>query len=120
MENENIQQTPPQPSQFQIQEAVPNSTAVLVLGIVSIVTCFCYGIIGLVAGIIALVLATKGITLYKATPERYSLSSFKNLKAGKTCAIIGLSLSAMYLIFIIIYVAVVGVALSTMPWQMYQ
>ena len=37
-------------------QSVPNATAVLVLGIVSIVTCFCYGIIGLACAIIALVL----------------------------------------------------------------
>jgi len=122
MENENIQQTPPQPTTpvYQIQEQVPNSTGVLVLGILSIVTCFCYGLFGVVFGIIAIVLATKGTAIYNATPERYSLSSFNNLKAGKICAIIGLSLSALYLIFLIIYIAIVGLAVtSTMPWQMY-
>ena len=37
------------------QQQLPNATAVLVLGIISIVGCFCYGIIGLILGIIALV-----------------------------------------------------------------
>ena len=39
------------------QIPVPNSAAVLVLGILSIVLCFCYGLIGMTLGIIALVLA---------------------------------------------------------------
>lgn len=121
MENENIQQMPPQPSapQFQIQESVPNSTAVLVLGIVSIVTCFCIGIVGLIIGIIALVLASKANDLYKSSPQKYSLSSYNNLKAGRVCAIIGLCLSALYFIYWIIYIVIVGAAVSTMPWQMY-
>ena len=41
------------------QQKLPNATAVLVLGILSIVTCCCYGIPGIVAGIIGLVLYKK-------------------------------------------------------------
>ena len=40
-------------------QKLPNATAVLVLGILSIVTCCCYGVVGLILGIIALVLAKK-------------------------------------------------------------
>ena len=39
--------------------ALPNATAVLVLGILSIVTCWLYGIPGIIMGIIAIVLAQK-------------------------------------------------------------
>ena len=35
------------------QQQLPNSTAVLVLGIISIVGCFCYGILGLILGLIS-------------------------------------------------------------------
>ncbi len=124
MENENIQQTPPQPTTpvYQIQEQVPNSTGVLVLGILSIVFCFCYGIFGIIFGIIALVLASKGINQYNAFPEKYSLSSFNNLKAGKICAIIGLCLSALFLIYVVVilvYAFVIGTVGSTYPWKMY-
>ena len=100
------------------QMPVPNSTAVLVLGILSIVLCFCYGIIGMVLGIIAIVLASKGTTLYKENPNAYSLSSFNNLKAGKICGIIGISLSALYLILIVIYIVVLGTAFAALPWDM--
>ena len=37
--------------------SLPNATATLVLGIVSIVSCWCIGIVGLTCGIIALYLA---------------------------------------------------------------
>ena len=122
MENENIEvsQTT-QPVMGQV--GIPNSIGVLVMGIISIATCWCYGIPGITLGIISLILGGKGKKLYKANPEAYTLSSYKNLKAGYICAIIGLSLSALYLVFILIYLLVLGVALSTafssMPWDTY-
>jgi hypothetical protein len=85
-------------------EPVPNATAVLVLGIISIATCWCYGIVGMILSIIALVLAGNGKKAYFASPEKYSQGSFNNLKAGRVCAIIGLSLSGLYLIFVILYI----------------
>ena len=69
-------------------------------------------------GIIALVLASKGTTIYKANPNAYSLTSFNNLKAGKICAIIGVVLSAIYLIFFVIYILILGAAFAAMPWNM--
>ena len=81
---------------------LPNSTIVLVLGILSIVLCFCYGIVGVILGGIALYLAGKDKALYTANPEMYTESSYKNLKAGRICAIIGLVLSGIYMIFSIV------------------
>jgi hypothetical protein len=99
------------------QQQLPNSTAVLVLGIISIVGCFCYGIIGLILGIIALVLASKGNTLLQQNPGVFSEASIKNLKAGKVCAIIGTSLSAVYFVFLIIYIIMFGAMLTALPWK---
>jgi hypothetical protein len=82
---------------------VPNSTAVLVLGIISIATCWCYGIIGLILSIIALVLSGSGKKAYLENPGKYTPGSYSNLKAGRICAIIGLSVSALYIIFVIFY-----------------
>lgn len=98
------------------QQQLPNSTAVLVLGIISIVGCFCYGIIGLILGIIALVLAGKANTLYLQSPGSYTEASLKNLKAGKICAIIGTCLSALYFVILVIYIAFIGTVLTAMPW----
>lgn len=92
------------------QVPLPNATAVLVLGIVSIAMCWCYGLISLVCGIIAVVLGSKGVAAYKANPSAYTLSSYNNLKAGRICGIVGLSLGALYLIIVIIYIVVVGTA----------
>lgn len=94
---------------------VPNATAVLVLGILSIVFCFCYGIVGLVLGIIALALASKSIKAYNESPSFYSLASFKNMRAGRVCAIIGTCLSGLYILFIIIALVFIGNAAMLGP-----
>lgn len=99
------------------QQSLPNATAVLVLGILSIVFCFCYGIVGAALGIIAIVLANKATKIYTASPDTYTESSFKNMKAGKVCAIIGLSLSSLYLIYFIIVISFYGAMFSALPWE---
>jgi len=91
-----------------MQVSVPNATAVLVLGIVSIATCFCYGIVGLICAIIALILAKKAKEAYALNPSKYVLSSYNNLKAGKVCAIIGLCLSIFMLLYFIVIFAFMG------------
>lgn len=106
----------PQP-QFIQQQSVPYSTSILVLGILSIVTCWCYGIIGAILGIIALVQAKRANEAYTANPNNYSASSYNNFKAGKVCAIIGLILSCCYLLIIILYFAFVGTILMSIPWE---
>lgn len=90
------------------QTPLKNATAVLVLGILSILGCFCYGIIGLILAIIALALASKDMKLYAANPEGYTPGSYSNLKAGRICAIIGLVLSCLYFIFFLILIATIG------------
>ena len=97
------------------QVDLPNATAVLVLGIVSIATCWCYGIIGLTTSIIALILNSKDMELYNANPEAYTQSSYKNLNAGKITAIVGISLSALYILFIIIYVIFIIGSIAGLP-----
>jgi uncharacterized protein YqhQ len=79
---------------------LPNATATLVLGILSIVVCF-------VCGIIALVISNKDIALYKANPELYSLSSYNNIKAGRICALIGIILQVLGIIVYIIMIVFV-------------
>ena len=99
------------------QLPVPNSVAVLVLGIISLALCWCYGIVGITCGIIAIVLSSKGKKEYESNPGKYTESSFKNLKAGRICAVIGVSLSALYVVFIILYLVIIGTAFSMIPWQ---
>lgn len=81
---------------------LPNATATLVLGILSIVVCF-------ICGIIALVISNKDLALYRANPGIYSEASYNNIKAGRVCAIIGL---ALQLVGIVIYIAFFAFAFS--------
>jgi hypothetical protein len=85
---------------------LPNATTVLVLGIVSIVTSFCYGIIGVILGIIALVLAKKDMQLYRENPEQYD--GYQDLNTGKICAIIGLCMGTLFFLFFIVYILAVA------------
>jgi len=93
---------------FDNQVDIPNSTVVLVLGIISIVTCVCYGVPGLICGIIALVLAGKSKMMYEVEPELYTISSINNLRAGRICAIVGVSLSGVIFLIFVAYFALVG------------
>ncbi len=105
--------------QIQGQQILPNSTGILVLGILSIVFCWCYGIIGITLGIIALVMYSKAMVLYNENPSLYSESSFKNVKTGRICAIIGTITSSLYVVFVIIYVFIIGAGLAMIPWEQY-
>ena len=94
-------------------QKLPNATGTLVLGILSIVGCSCYGLVGLICGIIALIISKEANSLLKANPDGYSNAG--NHKAGRICAIIGTSLSAIYILIVIVYILILGVALSEMP-----
>jgi hypothetical protein len=97
----------------QLQQKLPNATTALVLGICSIVGSCCWGIPGLICGIIALIISKKDKQLLSENPNGYS--DVGNLNAGRICAIIGICLSALYLIFVIIYLVILGAALSELP-----
>lgn len=122
MENNNNPQTPNYTNpnngnSFMPQKNLPNAVAVLVLGICSIFPgCFCAGLIGIICGIIALVLAKKDFALYNTNSNDYTPSSYNNLKAGRVCAIIGLSLSSLVFLIYVIYFAFLGAAISMVPW----
>ena len=88
------------------RQTLPNSTLILVFVILSIVTCCCYGVLGLIFGIVALVLAKKAKQIYLADPEIYS--GYSNVKTGRILAIIGIVLSGLYLILNIAFIAYYG------------
>ncbi|RYD59576.1 MAG: DUF4190 domain-containing protein [Sphingobacteriales bacterium] len=96
------------------QQPLPNATAVLVLGILSIPTCCCYGM-GLILGIIALVLAGKDRKRYREAPGMYTSGSLSNLNAGRICAIIGVSLTSVYLLSMVIAMMIFGVEVLSDP-----
>ena len=89
------------------RQPVPNSTLILVFGILSLLSCCCYGLPGLVFGIVALVMANKAKKTYLANPDLYS--GYNNVKTGRILAIIGIVLSVIYILAIIGYLAIYGI-----------
>lgn len=100
-----------------IKEQLPNSSAALVMGILSIV-CICCGfgaVIGVVLGILSIVFAKKAKMLYEENPTRYTESSVKNADAGRICGIVGLCVAAMWVLCALSFwmLMVLGVIAST-------
>lgn len=85
------------------KEELPNSTTVLVLGILSLILCWCYGLFGFILGIIAIALSTAPKKMYAENPDLYEMSSVKNLNAGRICAIIGVCIASLWIILLILF-----------------
>ena len=83
------------------QKDLPNATAVLILGILSLVFCW---FVGLVLGIIAVAMASGPRRAYYANPDEYTESSFKNIRAGRICGVIGICIALAVFAFIILMV----------------
>jgi hypothetical protein len=94
--------------------ALPNATASLVLGILSLVLslllwCLFYvEILPLILGIIGMVLAGKDKKLYDAAPEMYSRASYNNSNAGKICSIIAVCISLLVLVVFTLIIIAAG------------
>ena len=93
------------------KETLPNASAVLVLGIMSIVGCLLYGIVGLICGVIALILHKRNREVYALNPVKYA-ASWENARAGYVCAIIGVSISALYFIYFMIVIFMLTAVVS--------
>ncbi|KQM37788.1 CCC motif membrane protein [Chryseobacterium sp. Leaf201] len=89
-----------------MNQKLPNATGVLILGIVSLVTCCCYGIVGLIAAIIGLVLANKDMATYNKNPGQYD--NYGNLKTGRILCIIGIVLNILSVIYYIYIISAIG------------
>ncbi len=76
---------------------------ILAMGIIAIP--FGMGIIGLILSIITLTKSSKLLALYRDYPQQYTESSYKKVKAGRTCAIISL---CIFVASILIVIAVVS------------
>lgn len=82
------------------KQKLPNSSAVTVLGVLSILGSCCFGgALGLICGIIALVLAKKAKETYHNNPEAYD--GLSSINTGKTLAIIGIVLSLLIIASVI-------------------
>lgn len=95
------------------KQVLPNSTAVLVLGICSLVFgCF---FIGFVLGIIGIALSSQGRKLYKSNPDMYT--GYSALNAGYIMSIIGTVLGGIYVLYVLL---VGGTALSILHQNGYR
>lgn len=98
-------------SQPKRPQELPNSTLILVLGIGSLVGCCFYGLPGILCSIIALVLSSGAKEIYNEDPAAYTLSSYKNLKAGITCAKIALICSIVIVVLVVVLLLIYGAAI---------
>jgi hypothetical protein len=101
-----------QANQYFQKQDLPSATGTLVLGIISISSFWCYGIVGIITGIIALSISHNSNKLYKANPDKYTESSYKNLNAGRITAIVGISLSSIFVVIIFLYILAVSTFFS--------
>ena len=88
------------------KQQIPNGTLVLIMGILSIIGCCCYGVPGLIFGIVAIILAGKATKIYMEAPEDYT--GFGNVKAGKIMGIIGVVLIILMVVYIILIISYFG------------
>jgi hypothetical protein len=86
-----------------VQVNLPNARKVLVLGVLSLIfSSWYFAIIGVILSLRALLLANHDLALYNKNKSGYSLNSYNNLKAGRVCAIIGLSVSILFCILLLL------------------
>ena len=80
------------------KQNLPNATAVLVLGICSVVLgCF---FVGIICGIIGIVLSMQGRKLYRQDPTLYE--GWGSLNAGFIMSIIGVCIWGLYYVYVLI------------------
>lgn len=88
-----------------VPEDLPNSTAILVLGILSIIF---VGLIGIILAIIALSMSRNARHAYEDYPGDYTEASYSRVNAGRICAIIGLSLVAILILIVLVILSYAG------------
>ncbi|WP_298777756.1 CCC motif membrane protein [uncultured Polaribacter sp.] len=88
------------------RQKLPNATTSLVLGILSLVTCICYGVFGLPLGIIAFVLGNNAMKVYNENPDNYISSG--NASAGRIIGIIGTVINLIFILTIVYVLYKIG------------
>lgn len=82
----------------------PKASSVQTLGIMGLIFTFLFGIVGLILNIIALSSSGSAMSDINSNPGKYTDSSRSKIKAGRTCAIIGLSIQGFALIVVLLIV----------------
>ena len=121
MENQSDNTLSGQSSGFQqnpVPQDLPNSKLILVLGILSILLCWWHfvSIAGTALGFIAIVLAGRETRLYNTNPSAYTTNSLNTVRTGRTCAIIGLTISII--VFAFVMLLIFGILVTLPFWGM--
>ncbi len=87
------------------QQKLPNAVLALVLSIISLPLCLCYGF-GVVLAIVAVVLAAMALKKYKADPEAYTGKG--QAQAGLIIGIASIVINLVYLGIVIWVISLVG------------
>ena len=85
-------------------EKLPNATAVLILGICSLVFGCLFA--GLICGIIGLALAKKPMQMYLQNPQKYM--NYGALNAGRIMSISGVIFGALAIVWVIVGGLILG------------
>ena len=88
------------------KQKLPKATTSLILGIISIITCCCYGIIGWPLGIAALIIGNKAIKLNEEHPNDYE--GVGNAKTGKILGIVGIILNVVFVAYLVWFISMIG------------
>ncbi len=104
--------------QSPVPQNLPNANTILILGILSILLCWWHfvSIAGIILGIISLVMAGRETRLYQENPAQYTISSLNSVKTGRTCAIVGLTISII--VFVFVMLLIFGILISLPFWGM--
>ena len=97
----NFNQTPYYQQGPQKTPGYGSSIGSMVCGICSIVFCWCYGIVGLILGIVAIALSMRSKNLDGGVTNGMA-------KAGLVCGIIGTIFGVLYIIYLIFVVLIAG------------
>ncbi len=88
---------------YGMQEDLPQASSAQTCGIIGLVLFF--NIIGIILNIVALVQSGNAMNQYAQFPGRYTETSFRKAKTGRTCATIGLSLLGLVILVVVVAVA---------------
>jgi multisubunit Na+/H+ antiporter MnhG subunit len=99
-----------------MKEKLPHSQAALILGISSIITaCCCYGVVGIILGVIGIMQANKAVAVHNQDPDLYT--GINNANTGKTTSVIGIVLGV---IVIIVYLYMLNSGQYEIMMEQYQ
>ena len=88
------------------QQKLPNSTLVLIMGILSIVGCCFYGLPGLIFGIVAIIFGRKDKKLYQSNPDEYS--GIDNVNSGYILGIDGFIVCVIFIVILLWSISLIG------------